>query len=756
VFFANAALLVLQLVAGRLLAPFIGSSLETWTSVIGMFLAGISAGNWYGGRIADRAASGRTLRRLLWLGCAAMLSALGVAKLLGEGTLIRPLGLYPRIALTSFLICFPSAFVLSLTTPVAIKLLLPDVRKTGRVVGLVYALGTLGSLVGNFATGFGFMAYYGITAIVLGTAGMLFLLSLLVPPGRAESPAAWDENEIPIDSGTAKDAISIPAACCVVFIASFCSMGLEIGASRLLAPSVGMSIYTWTGIIGVMLAGIVAGNYLGGWIADRWPARDTLGASLFWCGLLTLLVIVLFALGSHYQESIDQWIQKRVTVKQNVNGTETEDTSNLLQAKIIVYALGLFFLPMLAFGSISPQATRLAVRDWGHAGRVAGRVYAWSCAGAIAGTFATGWFLIGRFGVLWLFLGISVGMILLALPVGASWRKPRELLGSAIVLGAVAAAVWLGKDGYLQLRRDAVYLKETNYYLISVTSKDDTDTSRDFVLDHLIHSHVKGQPVQRNGNPSWEADLSYMGYGHEQIQAEFARSAAAAHEVPHFLVIGGGGYTLPRWIDKYIPQATMEVVEIDPGVTEAVHASLGMPRDTKIKTYNFDGRQFIQENALPGHYHLIIQDAVNDLSVPWHIMTKQYNDAVKKALADDGIYLLTIIDSFSEGRLLPAAVETMRKTFPHVYLLVDNPESKDEDDLWNSQSRGVYVIAGTPRELKLDELKAMLAKQGVNDMMTSMLSPQRLDEWLKERKPVVLTDDFAPVDNMMAETFRKR
>ena len=138
VFLANAALLVLQLVAGRLLAPYVGSSLATWTAVIGVFLAGISAGNYVGGRLADRWANGWTLRLLLAGGGLALLSAVGVTWLLGDGSGLRRVPLMPRIAITSLLVCFPSAFVLSLTTPVTIKLLLPDVRSLGRVVGAVY------------------------------------------------------------------------------------------------------------------------------------------------------------------------------------------------------------------------------------------------------------------------------------------------------------------------------------------------------------------------------------------------------------------------------------------------------------------------------------------------------------------------------------------------------------------------------------------------------------------------------------------
>ena len=58
-----------------------------------------------------------------------------------------------------------------------------------------------------------------------------------------------------------------------------------------------------------------------------------------------------------------------------------------------------------------------------------------------------------------------------------------------------------------------------------------------------------------------------------------------------------------------------------------------------------DGRQFVAEKAVPGTYDLVIQDAVNDLSVPSHLLTKEYNDAVKLTLKPDGVYLLTVIDS---------------------------------------------------------------------------------------------------------------
>ena len=135
VFLANSGLLVLQLLAGRFLAPFIGSSVETWTCVIGVFLTGIALGNHFGGRLADRAPATRTLGWLLVLGGLSALSMI-LWWVVCRGTgfdQVLPLG--PRIPILSALFCLAPAFVLSLMTPLTIKLMLPDVSRAGRVAG---------------------------------------------------------------------------------------------------------------------------------------------------------------------------------------------------------------------------------------------------------------------------------------------------------------------------------------------------------------------------------------------------------------------------------------------------------------------------------------------------------------------------------------------------------------------------------------------------------------------------------------------
>ena len=81
----------------------------------------------------------------------------------------------------------------------------------------------------------------------------------------------------------ARDPLWRPAL--IVFISNICIMVIELVASRLLAPVIGVSLYTWTSIIGVMLAGISLGNFVGGKLADRFASRRLLGLEFALAGL---------------------------------------------------------------------------------------------------------------------------------------------------------------------------------------------------------------------------------------------------------------------------------------------------------------------------------------------------------------------------------------------------------------------------------------------------------------------------------------
>src|SRR3954467_9148106 len=197
VFMASCCTMVLELVAGRILAPFIGVSLYTWTSIIGVCLAGISAGNFIGGVLADKAGSRRTLGLILLGGglfslIILPLAALDLTSLIPkDGPLARDIWLVVRIVIVTAFLFLPPTLILGMVSPIVIKLALTDLRQTGSIAGKIYAFSTVGSIFGTFLTGFYLVSTFGTRAIVLGVSiiliGMAFVFGDLV--GRKKGSA---------------------------------------------------------------------------------------------------------------------------------------------------------------------------------------------------------------------------------------------------------------------------------------------------------------------------------------------------------------------------------------------------------------------------------------------------------------------------------------------------------------------------------------------------------------------------------------
>src|SRR5262249_25583437 len=210
--------------------------------------------------------------------------------------------------------------------------------------------------------------------------------------------------------------------------------------------------------------------------------------------------------------------------------------------------------------------------------------------------------------------GVSLALTATSLLAARVWQSNIILYLFAITLGGVTGGVILTWNPLARDPETAAVL-ETNYYTIKVSRWIGYPHLLKLNLDHLMHSVVDPD------NPL------YIYYEHEQVQMEFLRAARAKAPNPKVLVIGGGGYTFPRAAKELLPETTMDVVEIDPGVTRVAYEHLGLRREYGINHFHMDGRQFVAERAAPGGYDLIVQDAVNDLSVPAHLLTKEYNDA---------------------------------------------------------------------------------------------------------------------------------
>jgi MFS family permease len=251
----------------------------------------------------------------------------------------------------------------------------------------------------------------------------------------------------------------------IAFISSGCIMILELVAGRIIAPHVGVSLYTWTSVIGVVLAGISLGNYLGGRLADRWASPRLLGGIFVLAGLASMGVL-----------AVDQ-----VNI---LDGVEWP-----LIAEILVVITTMFFLPAAILGTISPVVAKLAVRDLDKTGSTVGKIYAAGSVGSIAGTFATGFFLISWFGTHAIVWGVAVALLALGVLFLLAYQSMRPRW-----LSALFALFLLAGVATFPLRQewlDGPCTRETNYFCIKVQDEEkEGGLVRVLILDRLVHSYT--------------------------------------------------------------------------------------------------------------------------------------------------------------------------------------------------------------------------------------------------------------------------
>ncbi len=499
----------------------------------------------------------------------------------------------------------------------------------------------------------------------------------------------------------------------IVFISNACVMTIELVAGRIIAPYVGVSLFTWTSVIGVILAGMSAGNFIGGKLADRFASRAALGVLFILAGLASLSVLLTAAVFGEQGLSI---------------------APNLpLIARMVLYIGIIFFIPSTVLGTISPLVVKLTMEDLSHSGRTIGNIYAASALGSILGTFATGYYLISWFGTRAIICGVGILLIVMGLLLAVT-RRQRVIAAVASVTLVVALVVAV-LVAPIQSVLSGPCLRETNYYCIRVTEKtvEGQGVMRVLMLDRLVHSYSSLD------NPR------LLGYQYEKVAAETTEYIALRQDELHTLFIGGGGYTFPRYLEAVYPQSSIDVAEIDPGVTQMAHDMLGLKPDTRINTYNEDARTYLKQLPADKRYNLVLGDAFNDFSVPYHLTTREFNDIVRKHMTDNGVYILNLIDG-KPFNFVITFVRTLRLTFDYVYLI---PTSKD----YESVSRNTFIILASAQPIDTGRLREMTGNDDVRDIDQWILSNDQVEQLLQTGPQYTLSDDYVPVDNLLAPMF---
>ena len=483
-----------------------------------------------------------------------------------------------------------------------------------------------------------------------------------------------------------------------VFVSSAMLLALEIVAGRLLAPYVGVSLYTWTSIIGVILAGLSLGNWWGGVMAEKGYGHRATGVFLLASSVTSILVLPLLV---------------------GVGNIQAFRSMNLISASFL-YVLILFFIPAVLLGVIAPLVTTLYLRISDRTGRVVGQMHALATFGSIIGTFATGLVLIQWIGTRKIVLLVGVTLLLLAIPYFLlTTRSKFSTLSSAAIL-AVLISFAYSVNG-LTSPCD----RESSFYCLRVVDERDGNNNvyaRTLVLDHMVHStNVANSPGQ--------LITPYIQVMDQLIDQRFPDRSTL-----NYFFAGGGAYTHPRSVIHRFPDSKIIVSEIDPAVTALAQDALFL--DTSdMEIHHRDTRKVIEgfENHV---FDVIVTDVFHDVGIPFHLTTLEYARHVSAKLSNDGLYLANVIDVFPGNNLIAAMLHTLEQQFNYVGVWISPPGQEE--------ARLTYVVSASNIPIPAETLFIDAPQDSqwfqINDFVQTQVK--------KKRSPL-LTDDFAPVERLL-------
>lgn len=513
-----------------------------------------------------------------------------------------------------------------------------------------------------------------------------------------------------------------------VLIGGICTLGIELSASRLLAPYFGTSQLIWANVIGLTLLYLTAGYTLGGRVADRRPDQRFLALIMLVAGLCTALIPLL-------SRPILSWSTTAFTT-----------LSSGVFFGSLFGVLVLFSAPIILLGMVSPFAVRLSLRDVGTAGRTAGSLSALSTLGSIIGTFLPVLLLIPWLGTSWTFYVFALALVV----TGAVGMQRRVAL-LAIPAVVALAFVQLGIRGIRQPfdpRYSSVSEQESFYNYIQVAKGPmGPEGSEQYGLilneGQAIHS-IYNTRYGTSGDP---ADLLTAGPWDFFSVAPFVYPDRTKADVDGLLMIGSAAGTVPKqFLAFYGPNTRIDAVEIDPAIVEVGRRYFAM-EDGKAPRYNVhvaDGRIWLARTD--ERYDVIGMDAYRQPYIPFHLTTREFFADVRDHLSERGVAVVNAGKPGPDYRLVHTLANTMKAVFPQVFIL-------DVPSFGNSLVIGVKTPVGdgvanfraNTAAMPDPVLQGLMQDSLAGNATTGKLP---LREWtdadVANARP--FTDDWAPVE----------
>lgn len=562
----------------------------------------------------------------------------------------------------------------------------------------------------------------------------------------ASAPVA-DPREPPADGGRAPaprpgrlDGAAIMVA---VFLAGAVLLGVEIAASRVIAPFFGNSLFVWGALIGVVLTGLAVGYWAGGVLADRLPAPVLLVAVM---GLAALAVLAVPVVDEPVLEAVVSW-----------------DPGPRLNP--LLAAVALFGPASVLIACVSPIAVRLRARSLARVGRTAGRLFSVSTAGSIVGTFATAFFLIPEFGTDQLLGLAAAGLFAAAAIVALAERMP--VLGAVAVaaaVGAGAVAVALAPETGGTLSRAAAQNWSPLYRQHGAESVLDAGDPRAAMAQPELRGVYSRDTQYHRLSVVEDADTRYLRFDNSLQSAMyvddpyrtrflytdlFNLSIAYNPAARRILFIGLGAGSAEKRMLRDFPDVSMHAVEIDPVVVEVAHRYFGVPEDDpRLEIDVGDGRQFLAANEEA--WDAIVIDAFFADAVPFHLVTNEFLELARSRLAPGGVVVTNAIGAIAGpgSRLFRSVYRTYRTVFPTVLVHPAILEGDEGDETF----RNLILVAteqAAPQTTFLAERWEEIRREFPTAPDLEQAIRNRHDRLIPTDDVPVLTDDYAPTDALL-------
>lgn len=479
----------------------------------------------------------------------------------------------------------------------------------------------------------------------------------------------------------------------VSFTVGLVILAFELAAARVVAPYIGTTIYTWTSIIGVILAALAVGYWYGGYVADtRKKQQDVVLLILAAAGLIFVINLV------------KDWVLSQIS-----------HTELPLRAQAFFGSLFLFAPPTIALGAVSPYLARLSLTGLGTSGHHIARIGAAGTAGSLVGTFLTGYLLFG-------FIGSRniLNILVILLVINSFILSTRKLLIPRILL---LLAAFFGLFSPVGLR------------LAGVIS--DVDSRYQRIVIRNIEYIGRPARILQTDSLGWQSGI-YLDKKDELVFPyirAFGYAAATKKAATDYLIIGGGAFTLPAYLATTNTRSQVDVVEIDDAMPQISQKYFNYKPLDNLKIIAADGRQFLNQNSKK--YDFVFIDAFTALTPPFQLLTIEAAQKQSFALKPSGVVAANIISaqSGSKSEMIKSVYNTYRQVFKHISVLqvIGGTDPHQRQNL-------LLLASDYPLDLKI-----LQAGTQIPEAKRLFGSPIIIED-----SSLILTDDFAPVERLAA------